>query len=81
MLWSVESIPSPVQGNDGLTWDGKYLWIADFNTQKAYQVDSTDGSVIMSFALPGTYPMGLAWDGSYLWVVDEADKKVYKLSK
>jgi len=76
----VTSIPSPCGGNNGLAWDGTYLWISDYDTRKAYQVDPATGAAVRSIPVPGTYPNGLAWDGSALWYVDSGGDTIYKLN-
>jgi hypothetical protein len=76
----VSSCPSPVGGNDGLTWDGTYLWISDFETNRAYKVDPSTCLSVANIPLPGTYPYGLAWDGSNLWFVDKSGATIYKLN-
>jgi VCBS repeat-containing protein len=75
----VNSCDSPVSGNDGLTWDGNYLWIADWDTESAYKVDPSSCLSVFSIPLPGPYPFGLAWDGSYLWHSDKTNKTIYQL--
>lgn len=50
--------------NDGLAWDGAYLWYSDaFNV---YQIDRS-GAVVSQFAFPKEVA-GLAWDGANLWL-------------
>jgi sugar lactone lactonase YvrE len=76
----VFSCDSPVSGNAGLTWDGSRLWIADYDTQRAYKVDPSNCSSSFSIPLPGTYPFGLAWDGHYIWQADADMDTIYKLN-
>ena len=73
------SCNSPVSGNDGLTWDGTFLWIADYDTKRAYTVDPSTCAALRSIPLPGTYPTGLAWDGRYLWHADGDAERIYRL--
>lgn len=75
----VFSCASPVSGNGGLTWDGHFLWIADWNTRRAYRVDPSNCLAVSSIPLPGTYPTGLAWDGSHLWHADGNAETIYQL--
>jgi glutamine cyclotransferase len=75
----VRTCHSPVSGNDGLTWDGSFLWISDFDTKRAYQVDPATCTAVRSIPLPGDYPMGLAWDGQYLWHAAGFSRLIYRL--
>lgn len=61
---------SPGPFPTGLTWDGDYLWVADYQTERIYRVDSKTGRADRSFDTPGHDPEGLAWDGKRLWHVD-----------
>ena len=70
---SVKEFDSPSSFPTGLTWDGQYLWVCDYNSEMIYAIDPVDGRVIKSFDTPGHDPEGLAWDGSYIWHVDGAD--------
>lgn len=78
-LAPVFSCPSPVTGNQGLAFDGQYLWIADFDTDRAYQVDPATCLAVRSIPLPGGYPTGLAWDGTYLWHADGTNQRIYQI--
>jgi len=66
----VTSFPSPGTCPVGLTFDGKFLWIADYKTDTLYQIDPENGGVVNSLPSPGFRPSGLTWDGKYLWNVD-----------
>ena len=55
----------------GLTYDGRYLWVADRETDLIYKVDTLDGHILKTLAAPAYWTTGLAWDGKYLWAVDE----------
>ena len=63
----------------GLTFDGKYLWLADASTDKIYKINPESGEVVSNFDSPGFHPEGLAWDGKYLWHVDAAEKYMYQI--
>ncbi len=63
----------------GLTFDGKYLWLADASTDNIYKINPESGEVILKFDSPGFHPEGLAWDGKYLWHVDAAEKFLYQI--
>jgi len=64
----------------GLAWDGEGFWIDDYSTNTIYKINRYDGTVIDSFAAPGTLPYGLTWDGTYLWNIDTTAKTIYKLN-
>ena len=56
----------------GLAFDGDYLWVADFNTHRIYQINTLNDSVIKSIEAPGFAPTGLSWDGNGLWITDSS---------
>jgi outer membrane protein assembly factor BamB len=64
------SFKTPGQFVTGMTYDGKYLWIADRKADKQFCVNPADGKVIRSVSSPAYWPMGLAFDGKYLWNAD-----------
>ena len=66
----VSMFSTPGHFATGLTFDGKYLWVADRKTDLIYQVSPKDGKVIRTLKAPGYWTVGLAWDGKYLWAVD-----------
>ncbi|MDZ7338958.1 MAG: transglutaminase [candidate division KSB1 bacterium] len=74
----LNSFPTPGPCPTGLTWDGKYLWLADRKTDTIYKL-TAEGKQIGSIPSPGFWPMGLAFDGTYLWNVDLGEKKLYKI--
>lgn len=54
----------------GLTWDGRYLWVA-INAgwcSKIKCIDPTSGEVVREF-FPQCNPRGLASDGTHLWTI------------
>ncbi len=51
---------------EDMTFDGKYLWIADSKRGKIFKITTEDGSVIEEYLSPVSYPAALAWDGEYL---------------
>ncbi|MGB9822479.1 hypothetical protein [Thermodesulfovibrio sp.] len=53
---------------EDMTFDGKYLWIADSKRGKVFKITTEDGSVIEEYLSPVSYPTALAWDGKYLIV-------------
>ncbi len=75
----IKAIVSPGKYCTGLTCDGKYLWVADYQTDSIYKIDPSSGTVIHRIPSPGFWPAGLAWDGNYLWNTDLKQKKIYKI--
>ena len=63
------SFNTPQNYPSGLTWDGEYLWITDFQTDKIYKLDKS-GNIIHTIESPAYRPVGLAFDGEYLWCSD-----------
>ncbi len=66
----IKSYDTPGQYPTGLTFDGKYLWMADRKEKLIYCINPKNGKVVRSIESPGYWPMGLAWDGEYLWNAD-----------
>jgi hypothetical protein len=72
---TVRSIPPPVPYSyepRGLAFDGSFLWVGYQSSGLIYKVDTTNGSILETFAAPGIIPgqrfqQGLACDGMYLW--------------
>jgi transglutaminase-like putative cysteine protease len=75
----VKSFPAPGKFCTGLTYDGMYLWAADYKSDLLFQINPNDGSVVRKILSPGFWPMGLAWDGQALWCVDAKAKKIFKI--
>jgi len=75
----IKTFKTPGPLPTGLTFDGKFLWLAEANTDKIYKINPKDGNVISGFESPGFHPEGLAWDGKYLWHVDAVEKYLYCL--
>ncbi|QOI96041.1 MAG: S8 family serine peptidase [Flammeovirgaceae bacterium] len=62
------SLPVPsTQNNEGLAFDGEYLYYGNANT--VYKIRVSTGQVIRSFTLDNPYGItGLAWSGRFLYV-------------
>jgi transglutaminase-like putative cysteine protease/glutamine cyclotransferase len=75
----VKSFPLPGKFCTGLSFDGNYLWVADYKEDLIYKVDPASGAVLHQIPSPGFWPMGLAWDGQYLWNIDKQQKKIFKI--
>lgn len=52
----------------GLTWNGRFLWNADYRTGRLYRLHPRTLAVEDSFICPGNLS-GLTWDGESLWQV------------
>lgn len=66
----VKSYNTPGSFTTGLTFDGKYIWLADRKADLIYCIDPANGKVIRNIKSPAYWPTGLAWDGKYLWNAD-----------
>ncbi len=76
----VNDFPAPGGNSTGLTWDGRYLWIADTGTDKIYQLESNLGQIRYTIPAPaGATVNGLAWDGEYLWCSDNENNRLYQI--
>jgi sugar lactone lactonase YvrE len=75
----VSSFPAPGKFCTGLTYDGTYLWVADYKSDRLYQINTDDGSVVKKILSPGFWPMGLAWDGQALWCADAKAQRIFKI--
>ena len=67
------TIPGPKDDNQGLTWDGTYLWYATSSSRGSHIYKLlTDGTIVDSIPCPSRgsspYPGGLTWDGASIWV-------------
>lgn len=64
----IEVFDSPGEGMcSGMTSDGEFLWLANWEDEKIYQIDPRhEGRVVE--VLEGNFETtGLAWDGQHLW--------------
>ena len=66
----VKSFDTPGKFSTGLTYDGKFLWVADRQTDLIYKINPSNGKVVKTIKAPAFWIVGLAWDGKYLWAVD-----------
>ena len=68
----VRCFASPGDYPEGLTWDGKWLWVNNFTNGTLYAVDPANGQIVSQHAgidLPAR-PEGLTWDGDTMWSSD-----------
>jgi glutamine cyclotransferase len=66
----INTIPAPGSRCQGMTFDGEYLWVSDYQTDLLYQISTDDGTVQRYITAPGDYVEGMAFDGTYLWASD-----------
>ncbi len=62
----VDQFSAPGKGPVGLTFDGRFLWNADFSSGKIYRIDPQTGEHDIELVCPGNLS-GIAWDGRSLW--------------
>jgi len=76
----VKTYKTPASHPTGITFDGKFFWLADNMTYKIYKIDPETGNVVGSIKTPGFDPRGLAWDGELLWCVDGKEGWIYGIN-
>jgi streptogramin lyase len=76
----LERLDAPGPKPEGLASDGVHLWVADFDTDRIYRMDTGTGDVVQSYRAPGTRPEGLAWDGTHLWAGSWDTRLIYRLA-
>ena len=74
------SLQMPGQILQGITWDGKNLWVLDEQAKKLTSVDPRSGAPVRSLALTLRQPKGLTFDGHLLWTADEETRNIYALN-
>ncbi len=65
----IKKIPSPGSSPNAITFDGKYLWVADSKDSSIYKISTDNGKILEKYNSPIEKPTGLAWDCSNLWVI------------
>jgi len=81
--YTTEHFDTAASGNGnigGITNNGIYFWIADWNDAEVYKY-YLNGTYISSWdtAVSGnTDPYGISTDGTYIWIVDNGGAEVYK---
>lgn len=76
----VKQLPAPGSCPTGLTFDGKYLWLADRKSDSLYKIDPENGSIIEAIEAPGFQVEGLTMEEDLLWVLDVEEKAAYRLN-
>jgi hypothetical protein len=85
----VSDIAMQTQCARGLTYDGKYLWVAYTAKEKIYKIDKHTGKILGSIPGPPMPKMGfrrydgIDFDGKYFWLIRSGDSNVelFKLKK
>lgn len=62
----LEQFTAPGNGPVGLTFDGRFLWNADFSGGKVFRIDPKTGEHDIELVCPGNLS-GIAWNGRSLW--------------
>ncbi|NIT36063.1 MAG: hypothetical protein GTN49_06135 [candidate division Zixibacteria bacterium] len=73
---------APITSGYDMAWDGTYLWCANRPLSGPNYIFrfTTQGSVLASFAAPGTFTTGCGCDGRYLWLSDNSGtRRVYQV--
>lgn len=83
------AFPSPT----GITFDGTFFWIVDWQSNTLNKVLPEDGTVLGTLSGPSTLPsydtnpsvtnarpFGIAWDGIALWVSDQEEQRIYRIN-
>ncbi len=63
--------------NEGLAFDGTYLWVMNWSDDNLYKITKT-GEVVSSFKIPDSSE-SVTWDGGNLWLTNSANNKIYKI--
>jgi hypothetical protein len=61
----ISSFPAPGKTITGITWDGTFLWLLDYEGT-LFKVN-TIGQPLASYSISDR-PLGLAWDGEQFWM-------------
>jgi len=74
----ISSYESPGPSPQGLTWDGKNIWVVDDSTNIIYKIDPLVGKTIFSFALKSIKSRGITWDGNFINLFDHQNGKIHR---
>lgn len=67
-------------GPVNIIYDGKYLWVTNYDDYSVSQLWASVGTEAQRITLgPGTSPQGLVFDGTYVWVTCSGTGKVSKI--
>ena len=63
----------------GIGGDSNTIWHVDWDTEKVYELSTSDFSVVRSASSPGTDSLGIGGDSNTIWHCDQGTEKVYRL--
>ena len=63
----------------GLTWDGEYLWCSEKNRIVRLNMVSGDPVIATKYQAPGHQTRAIEWVNGYLWVFDSDSDRLFKL--
>jgi len=76
----IHSFPSPGSEPRGLTWDGTFLWCAEYSSGKVFKLNPATGAKVDSFSFPIQNLFGgITWgsegqiwiaNGSFIFEID-----------
>jgi hypothetical protein len=66
----LKDFPTPGAQPWDICLQNEFLWIADYNDNMLYKVDTLTGALIESHLAENMKPAGVVYDGQYLWYVD-----------
>jgi len=83
---TIDSFPAPRTQNNGLEWDGRYLWLVSNNGSGAAAtvnaIDPEDGSVDTTWDMPTTGNcMGIGFVNGIMYIADWTNGMIRKVTK
>jgi Lectin C-type domain len=64
---------------EGLTFDGEFIWLAEWCQNRIYKLNADDLTPICYFEGPGLNPIGLTFADGFLWLADQGTRTFYKI--
>jgi hypothetical protein len=75
----IRSASSPSSSPSGIGGDANTIWHCDYNSDKIYELDTSDFSVTRSASSPSSSPYGIGGDANTIWYCDYSSDKIYEL--
>jgi hypothetical protein len=78
----LKEFPTPGAQPWDICLQDEFLWIADYNDNKLYKVDTISGELIETHLAEDQKPAGVVYDGQFLWYVDgqlSSPSTIYKV--